>query len=141
MDILLFKTRLSIIACRHIVPLYYSGEVIKIPEIAAVYGFKARSINPAFTALTKAGILSSQVGGRYEDRGFTYAKDPKLISLYDIVNAIEGDASIACCSDILTCRPTQCSECSIYKELQKVIDYRKKILSATTIYDHYMKMK
>lgn len=123
------------------VPFYYSGEVIKIPEIAAVYRFKARSINPSFTALTKSGILHSQVGGRIEDRGFTFAKDPKLITLYDIVNAIEGDASVECCGDLLKCIPAKCRDCSIHKVQQRVIDYRKKILSSTTIYEHYMKMK
>ncbi len=140
MDVLLFKTRLSIIACRHMVPNYYSGVPIKIPEIAEIYGFKPRSINPSFSALTKAGILSSQVGGKYEDRGFLFAKDPKEITLYDIVYTLEGDEPVECCGDILTCKPRKCRDCSIYKELQNVIDYRRKILSKTTIYEHHKQL-
>ena len=69
---------------------YYSGVPIKIPEIADVYGFKPRSINPSFSKLVKAGILSSRVGGTYDQRGFMFTKDPKEITLYDIVYALEG---------------------------------------------------
>ncbi len=123
------------------VPNYYSGVPIKIPEIAEVYGFKPRSINPSFSMLTKAGILSSKVGGRYEDRGFLFAKDPKEITLYDIVYALEGDEPVACCGDLLKCKPRKCKDCSIYKELEKVMDHHKMILSTTTIYDHYKKMR
>ncbi|MFI3278276.1 MAG: Rrf2 family transcriptional regulator [Rikenellaceae bacterium] len=140
MEVLLFTTRLSIIACRHMVPNYYSGVPIKIPEIAEVYGFKPRLVNPSFSTLVKAGILSSRVGGTYDERGFMFAKDPKEITLYDIVKALEGDAPVENCSDILKCQPVNCQECSIHKELQRVIDYRKKILSTTTIYEQYRQL-
>ncbi len=139
MDVLFLTTRLSIIACRYIVPYYYSSETVKIPEIAEVYGFKPRSINPSFSKLVKAGILTSQVGGSYEQRGFMYAKDPKEITLYDIVSTLEDDTPFEC-SDILKCQPAKCKDCGIHKELQKVIYSRKKILSATTIYEQYEKM-
>ncbi len=141
MEVLLFTTRLSVIACRHMVPYYYSGETVRIPEIAEIYGFKARSINPSFTALVRAGILSSQVGGRYDERGFIFAKDPKEVTLYDIVEALEGDEPVPSCSTILKCQPVNCEECSIHKELQQVIDTRKRLLSSTTIYDQYENSK
>ncbi|MFR9542945.1 MAG: hypothetical protein SNH27_12915 [Rikenellaceae bacterium] len=65
-------------------------------------------------------------------------KDPKDITLYDIVYALEGDEPVECCGDILTCKPRKCKDCSIYEELQKVIEYHKKTLSTTTIaYKHY----
>ncbi len=140
MEVLLLSTRLSVIACRHIVPHYYRGEAVKIPEIAEVYGFKPRSINPSFSSLVKAGILRSRVGGTYKERGFMYAKDPKEITLYDIVVALEGDMLVESCSDILKCRPAKCDECSIHKELQKVIEHRNKILSSTTIYEQYKQL-
>ncbi|MFI3292798.1 MAG: Rrf2 family transcriptional regulator [Rikenellaceae bacterium] len=140
MDVLLFTTRLSIIACRHMVPSYYSGVPIKIPEIAEVYGFKPRSVNPSFSKLVKAGILSSRVGGIYEERGFMFFKDPKEVTLYDIVYALEGDEPVECCGDLLTCKPRKCKDCSIYKEFERVIEHHKKILSATTIYEQYEKM-
>ncbi len=141
MDVLLFTTRLAIIACRHMVPYYYRCESVKIPEIAEVYGFKARSINPAFTALVKSGVLSSQVGGRFDNRGFIFAKDPKEVSLYDIVEILEGDAQVPSCSTMLKCQPANCNDCSIHTELQQVVDIRKKLLSATTIYDQYENSK
>ncbi len=137
MDLLLFSTRLSIIACRHMVPFYYKGETVNIPEMAERYGFKARSLNLSFTKLTKAGILRSRVGGKHEDRGFFFAKDPKNITLYDIVIALEGEETFECCGNKLNCNPIQCKDCSIHSELYKIIDYRKKLLSSTTIYEHY----
>ncbi|MFI3268616.1 MAG: Rrf2 family transcriptional regulator [Rikenellaceae bacterium] len=141
MEVLLFKTRLSVVACRYLVPFYYKGETVKIPEIAEIYGFKPRSINPSFSALTKVGILSSRVGGKYEERGFMFAKDPKEVTLYDIVRALEGEAPVVGCSDRLTCQPSDCNDCSIHDELQKVKESRKKILSGTTIYEHYLNLK
>ncbi len=51
--------------------------------------------------LVKAGILTSRVGGTYEQRGSMFAKDPKEITLYDIVYALEDDEPVECCGDIL----------------------------------------
>ncbi len=140
MEVLLLKTRLSIIACRHIVPYYYKGVAIQIPEIAEVYGFKPRSINPSFSMLVKAGILSSQVGGKPDQRGYIFAKDPKDITIYDIVKAIEGDEPVPCCSSILKCQPAKCSDCSIHNDLQKIVDMRKISLSANSLYHEYTQM-
>ncbi len=139
MDILLFTTRLCIIACRHMVPYYYNNEYIKASDIADVYDFKIRSLSPAFTALTKVGILESRVGGR--DRGFIFARDPKEITLYDIVRALEGEEVVECCANLVKCKPLKCEKCSIYAELKSVIETRKKILSSKTIFKHYEEMK
>lgn len=135
MDILLFTTRLCIIACRHMVPYYYKGKHVKASEIAELYNFKVRSLSPSFTVLVKAGILSSQVGGR--ERGFIFALDPKTITLYDITHALEGESQIDFCEDALNCQPLKCEDCSINHELRNLIEARRVILSSTTIYKHY----
>lgn len=140
MEVLLFRTRLSIIACRDMVPHYYSGEPTKIPEIAEKYGFKPKSLNPSFSNLVKAGILNSRIGGTFEERGFTFTRDPKLITLYDIVKSVEGDDEVECCVDKLKCKPRKCKDCSIHEELQVVLEHRRRVLSATSIYEHFEKM-
>ncbi len=139
MEVVSLETRLSVIVCRFIVPFYYKKETVELSKIAKAYRFNSESIASSLSKLTEAGILENRVDGESKEQNIILAKDPKCVTLYDVVNTIEGDKSAECCSDTLKCKSSKCENCGIYKVLQKVIDNRKKVLSATTLYEQYEK--
>lgn len=74
------------------------GESMKAARLAAFYGLPPVYLVKQLQALRRAGILVSVPGPR---GGFRLARDPKAISLLDIVVAIEGADPAFTCAQIL----------------------------------------
>jgi Rrf2 family protein len=66
--------------------------------LAAFYELPPAYLNKQLQALVRAGILASVPGPR---GGFRLARDPREISLLDIVAAIEGPEELFRCDQIL----------------------------------------
>lgn len=99
MATMLTSTRLGLIACRYLAKAYYSQKWVTAPELATHYNVNVRALTPALRGLSKAGILHSQVGGRTP--GFFFAKDPALITVNDVMGALEEKYNAPCCSEII----------------------------------------
>lgn len=130
-------TRLGIIACRYLVKGYYDNRYICAPEIAEHYNMNVRSVMPSLRHLTHVGILRSRVGGNAP--GFIFVKDPKQITLYQIMVALEGDIYFECCKDLvvgLKCDCTTRDNCSISALLNGIIDDASKQFTAISIAEH-----
>ncbi|MFG1815861.1 RrF2 family transcriptional regulator [Kribbella sp. NPDC049174] len=74
------------------------GEAVTAKRLAAFYDLPTAYLNKQLQALTRAGILSSVSGPK---GGFQLARDPRNISLLDIVVAIDGADDSFRCAEIL----------------------------------------
>jgi Rrf2 family protein len=78
------------------------GEAVTAKRLAAFYDLPTAYLNKQLQALTRAGILTSVSGPK---GGFQLARDPRNISLLDIVIAIDGADDAFRCTEILKAGP------------------------------------
>lgn len=74
------------------------GEAVTAKRLAAFYSLPTAYLNKQLQALTRAGILTSVSGPK---GGFQLARDPRNITLLDIVVAIDGADEAFRCTEIL----------------------------------------
>ncbi len=130
---------MCIISCASLINGYYAGHKVTATSLAEQFGLNIRTLNPSLNKLTRAGILRSQVGG--PDRGYIFARDPKQISIYDVIEAVEGMSYMKTCTEALKgarCKTADCTVCSLYKSSAKVIDFAREQYKKTSIYDLFM---
>ena len=135
----LVSTRLVLIASRYLVEGYIRDERVSVPDIALRYNMNARAIMPALRRLTQAGLLTSQTGGI--NPGFAFARDPKTISLLDIINVLEGRKNMDCCINVIStvsCDLMDCSKCLVHSKLNNSLDEMRNALSGVSVYEHYL---
>lgn len=136
---LLSSTRLCIIASILLVKEYLAGRMLTASDMATTYNFNARSINPSLTRLVRVGLLRSQVGGK--GRGFVLSRDPRDITLFDIVNALEGSNELLRCKDMMygvKCGISDCANCHLFVELNNIYSSESDALKGISLYDHYL---
>ena len=127
-------TRLGFIACRYLVQGYYDNRYISAPEIAEHYNMNVRALMPALHQLTKAGILRSRVGGTTP--GFIFTKDPKDLTLFQIITALEGAVHFECCKELVPGLKCDCKNndgCGIFSSFHSILDNASNQLSSITI--------
>ena len=78
------------------------GEAVTAKRLATFYDLPTAYLNKQLQALTRAGILSSVSGPK---GGFQLARDPRNITLLDIVVAIDGPEDAFRCTQILKVGP------------------------------------
>ncbi|HEY3556322.1 MAG TPA: Rrf2 family transcriptional regulator [Kribbella sp.] len=78
------------------------GAAITAKRLAAFYDLPTAYLNKQLQALARAGILTSVSGPK---GGFQLARDPRNISLLDIVVAIDGPDEAFRCQEILKAGP------------------------------------
>lgn len=135
----LVSTRVCLIACRFLVQGYLNEKRMTAPEIAKEFNVNVRSVNPGLRQLVRAGILRSMTGGT--NPGFIFAKDPKSISLFDIVYTLEGEINMLCCRDIIKgvdCNMDDCAKCLVYGSINNGFKLIHENLKSISIYDHYL---
>ena len=109
------STKLALIALHYLVERYHDGINVTAPEISKVYNMNPRALTVSLRRLTQVGILRSQVGG--VQPGFRLSKDPKAISMYDIIISLEGITTMNECRDSIEgvhCQLDDCSKCKTY---------------------------
>lgn len=127
-------TRLGIMACRYLVQGYYDNRYISAPEIAEHYNMNVRALMPSLRQLTRAGIFRSRVGGTTP--GFIYAKDPKDLTLFQIIIALEGAAHFECCKELVPGLKCDCKDnggCGIFSSFNAILSNASDELSTITI--------
>ena len=134
---LLLSTRLFLIASTYLVEGYFQKVKITAPVIAEKCNINSRALMPALRRLTQVGILKSQVGGR--EPGFIFARDPALVSMYEIIVALEGEFSVPSCRDLvddINCEITDCDSCLLFKIMNSGLLNIISDLQKTSIVDH-----
>lgn len=75
-----------------------SGAAIAVKNLSSFQGISESYLSKVFTKLKKAGIVRSTPG---VTGGYELARDPKNISFWDVVEAIEGSSNLFQCEGIL----------------------------------------
>ncbi len=131
----LMSTRACIICCAELINGYHTGQKTPATLLAKKFSINIRTLNPSLNKMTRAGILKSQVGGA--DRGYIFARDPKDISLYEVVEAIQGFDYMRDCKEVTqaTCSLDSCANCPFYHASKQITDYSRELLKEISITD------
>ncbi len=117
---------------------YINKNMISAPELAEKFNINKRALMPSLHRLTQAGYLRSQIGG--SNPGFIFTRDPRQISVTEIIRALEGELRMEPCRELLpdvNCACVDCESCMFHNSINKLIADSKAILSKTTLYDLY----
>src|SRR5712671_4565365 len=93
-------------------------------EIAALYDIPIELMAKVLQRLVRRGLLASQQGTR---GGYQLARAPLLISVVDVIQAIDGPVTVTACSSTEDGNCEQFAKCNVRDPLWRV---RERILSA-----------
>jgi len=93
-------------------------------EIASLYDIPIELLAKILQRLVRRGLLASQQGTR---GGYQLARTPSLISVADVIQAIDGPVTVTACSSTEDGNCEQYAKCNVRDPLWRV---RERILSA-----------
>ncbi len=110
---------------------HISAAALSAKDIAEAYHIPAQLLAKILQTLVKAGLLVSHAGS---NGGYSLARDPRAISAFEVIRAIDGPLFITSCITIHgACDLT--SSCTIKEPLRKVNDSITELLSRIRISD------
>jgi Rrf2 family protein len=122
------KADYGLIAVRHLAMKFETG-ACSSKEIARAYGIPTELLAKILQKLVKAGLLTSQHGA---DGGYTLARHPERVTVFEVIRAIDGPLLItSCVTSHGDC--SQRSTCTVKEPLGKVNEIIVKALSSVTI--------
>ena len=124
------KADYGLIAMRHLAQHAEVGPS-SAKDLAGLYGMPREALAKILQGLTRAGLLVSQHG---INGGYSLARDPRRISAFEVIQAIEGPLFITSCSTT-TDDCDQSSRCTVREPLRKVSRSIEDVLSHLTIWD------
>jgi Rrf2 family protein len=96
-----------------------------------MYSIPQEALAKILQRLTKAGLLVSQYG---TNGGYVLARNPRLISAYEVIRAIDGPLFITSCSSaIADC--DQSDRCTVREPLRRVSRSIEEVLNRLTIWE------
>jgi len=100
--------------------LNYKDEPIQLNDIACSQSISVKYLEQIMAPLRAKGFVRTQKGSK---GGYHLAINPKDITLYDIVESIEGSmAPVSCVDDKNACkRSATCVTISVWKRLKDVV--------------------
>jgi Rrf2 family protein len=122
------KSDYGLIALKHLAQ--HAEESISAREIASHYHIPPELLAKVLQRLARKGLLASQQG---MNGGYALARDPALISIVDVVEALEGPISITPCERGSDCQQLQL--CSVRDPLMKLKAKVVRVLGDTSIYE------
>jgi len=100
-------------------------------DVADAYGIPAQLLAKILQRLTKSGLLRSSAG---MNGGYALARDPRQISAFEVIHAIDGPLFITSCfKGAKSCELTP--SCTIKEPLARVNDTITSVLKSISIYD------
>jgi FeS assembly SUF system regulator len=124
------KADYGLIAMRHLAEHADLG-ACSAKDLADDYGMPQEALAKILQGLTKAGLLVSQHG---INGGYTLARDPRTISAFEVIQAIEGPLFMTSCSTA-TRDCDQSPRCTVREPLRKVSRSIEDVLSQLSIWD------
>ena len=99
---------------------------VSLADISLNQSIELSYLEQIFRKLRIAGIVKS-IRGR--NGGYLYAKDPSIVSIKEIMNAVEEDMDATSCNGLSICRDgKKCNTHNLWQELNQVVDnYLSKI--------------
>ena len=122
------KSDYALIALKHLAQ--HSDASVSAREMAAHYHIPAELMAKVLQRLARKGLLVSQQG---TNGGYVLARDPASISIFDVVEALEGPIAITPCERGSDCQQIQM--CSVKDPLLKVKAKVVRVLGDTSIYE------
>src|SRR5438552_16007730 len=118
----------GLIALKHLAQ--HNDESVSAREIADQYHIPAELLAKVLQRLVRKGLLVSQQG---INGGYVLARDPAMISIVDVVEALEGPISITPCERGDLCQ--QLEMCSVKDALLKIKAKVVRVIGDTSIYE------
>ena len=98
-------------------------------DVAEAYGIPPEALAKILQKLAKAGLLNSQHG---MNGGYTLARDPGLITAFEVIRAIDGPLFITSCISVRG-ECGQSDRCTIREPLRRVNQSIEEVLKRITI--------
>jgi Rrf2 family protein len=124
------KADYGLIAMRHLAQHTDLG-ACSAKDLAAMYSMPQEALAKILQRLTKAGLLVSQYG---TNGGYTLARDPRRISAFEVIRAIDGPLFITSCS-VAEGDCDQSDRCTVREPLRKVGRSIEAVLNRMTIWE------
>jgi Rrf2 family protein len=123
------KADYGLIAMRHLARHSDLG-ACSAKDMAEMYSIPQEALAKILQRLTREGLLVSQYG---TNGGYILARDPRQISAFEVIRAIEGPLFITACSVDNDCE--QSDHCTIRGPLRKVSRSIEDVLKKLTIWE------
>jgi Rrf2 family protein len=123
------KADYGLMAMKHLAEHAHEGTALCAKDVAEAYGIPSEALAKILQRLVKAGLLVSQHG---INGGYLLARPARLISAYEVIQAIEGPLFITSC---VTVRGAcdQSTRCTVREPLRKVSSSIEDVLKRITI--------
>ena len=122
------KADYGLMAMKHLAERGH-GDACSAKDVAEAYGIPQEALAKILQRLAKAGLLQSQHG---INGGYTLARDPKSISAFEVIQAIEGPLFITSCVTVRG-ECDQTDRCTVREPLRKVSNSIEEVLRRITI--------
>src|SRR6478752_8542251 len=109
------KADYGLMAMKHLAEHAHEGSC-SAKDVADAYGIPQEALAKILQRLAKAGLLHSQHG---INGGYTLARDPRTISAFEVIQAIDGPLFITSCVTVRG-ECDQTDRCTIREPLRKV---------------------
>lgn len=124
------KADYGLIAMRHLAQSAERG-ACSAKDLAELYGMPQEALAKILQRLTKVGLLVSQYG---TNGGYTLARDPRTISAFEVIRAIDGPLFLTSCrTRVHACG--QSAHCTVREPLRKVSHSIQEVLDRLTIWE------
>ena len=124
------KADYGLIAMRHLAEHADLG-ACSAKDLAEMYSIPQEALAKILQRLTKTRLLTSQYG---TNGGYMLSRDPRTITAYQVIRAIEGPLFMTSCS-ASTADCEQSDRCTVRKPLRKVSRTIEDVLNKLTIWD------
>jgi Rrf2 family transcriptional regulator, cysteine metabolism repressor len=117
----------------------YKKEHVSIKSIAERKNVSEYYLEQLFAQLRKAGIIKSIRGAH---GGYTLSRPPNEITVFDVIEVLEGSIEISDCIEDLTCNNADCCATRLlWVRFKESIDNVLKSTTLQDMVDDYNKMK
>jgi Rrf2 family protein len=123
------KADYGLIAMRHLAEHAGRG-AYSAKDLAEAYGMPQEAVAKILQRLVKAGLLVSKFG---TDGGYVLARDPRRITAFEVIQAIDGPVSITSCVSVRGCERK--TRCTVREPLAKVSRGIAEVLDRMTLWE------
>src|SRR6202161_1449082 len=122
------KADYGLMAMKHLAEQVHQG-ACSAKDVAEAYGIPQEALAKILQRLAKVGLVRSQHG---MNGGYTLTRDPKMISAFEVIRAIDGPLFITSC---ITVRGEcdQTDRCTIREPLRRVNESIEQVLRRISI--------
>src|ERR1700685_153243 len=122
------KADYGLMAMKHLAEHSHNG-ACSAKDVADAYGIPQEAMAKILQRLVKTGLLHSQHG---TNGGYTLARDPGMISAFEVIRAIDGPLFITSCVTVRG-ECDQSDRCNIREPLRRVSDSIEAVLKRIKI--------